>query len=278
MNGFIQVFLSGASLWGILWADNTGIAKVILFLIAALLTLSIYLFWQNRERLALEMATLNRLKDNLRNWMPGDGVQDDDSPGEDSPLTAKDKMARAGERARGGIDFAIDNRREAHIEHDLLPGIRAGTIVYERLKSLQMLRDTKSRVNVGVLQQLSEIRYERNPATRVPGYAMSLSMLLGMLGTFIGLTMMVGDISAQLTGFDGVDTSGDAGLDTFRNSFQGIQDVMTGVGTAFTTTLAGLVCTIVISGLNFFQTSQKARFFDEFEQFTVKSLLPRTFP
>jgi len=87
----------------------------------------------------------------------------------------------------------------------------------------------------------------------------------------------VGDITEQLKGFDDLN-SADAGLESFRNSFKGINDVMQGVGTAFITTLTGLICTITVAFLNFAQVKHRAAFFDEFEQFTVKDLLPHTFP
>lgn len=91
---------------------------------------------------------------------------------------------------------------------------------------------------------------------------MNLAVLLGLLGTFIGLTYMVGDISDQLEKGGDVTT---------------IQSTLAQVKTAFSTTLAGLICTVIVSIFNFYMEQKKATFFDHLEQFTVQDLLPSTF-
>ena len=254
------------SIWELLWQNNTIIAKFIILLIFGLLGISIQMFIKNRKRIMFEISNLQRLEYNLRQW------KESARPGNSDETTTDSEG-----RIMGDYEEDVVTLYEASIEDDLQPGIAKGTMVFERLQALNDLRQTKSRVNIGVLQQLSEIQDSRHISSTLPPFVMTSAMLLGMLGTFIGLTVMVGEITAQLKGFDTVET-GDAGLDTFRNSFEGIKNVMQGVGTAFTTTLVGLICTITVSVLNFIQNSQKAMFFDRFEQFTVKELLPYTFP
>jgi len=256
-------FLLNTSFWEIYWVNNTLIAQFIILIILSLLLVSCWMFYSNRKRVYRENRNLGVLRGNLIHWKES--------------INQEEYDAEMLVRVPGDFEENMVTVYEASIEEDLMPGVDQKTMVFERLKSLQELRNTKSRLNVGVLQNLSEIQDARHISSKLPSYVMTLSMLLGMLGTFIGLTELVGEISAQLQGFDTVDGEG-AGLDTFKSSFEGIQNVMQGVGTAFTTTLMGLFTTIVVSALNFLQNRQKAEFFDHFEQFTVKELLPYTFP
>ncbi len=243
---------------------NTAIANIIILIILFLLGASVWMFLQHRSRITLEQANLVQLKSNLFDWK--------------ERTTNYDELDN---------DFVEDNKDEdedivtvyeASIENDLMPHITQNTIVFERLRVLQELRTTKSRVSIGVLQQMSEVQDAQFVSSRLPTYIMSLSMLLGMLGTFIGLTLMVGEMTQQLTAMDSAMGGSDPDAETLYASFAGIQNIMRGVGTAFTTTLAGLTCTIIVSALSFFQRSKKLAFFDSFEQFTVKELLPNTFP
>lgn len=217
---------------------------------------------QHRNRLTFEESNLLRLKQNLSEWKERTTNYDDLDEGFIQDEQGED----------------IITVYEASIDDDLMPDIAQNTIVYERLRILQELRSTKSRVNISVLQQMSEVQDAQFITTRMPVFIMSLSMLLGMLGTFIGLTLMVGEMTQQLAEMDAALGDSDPNPETLYASFAGIQNVMKGVGTAFTTTLAGLTCTIIVSVLNFLQRSKKLAFFDRFEQFTVKELLPNTFP
>lgn len=252
---FQTQFLNG-SFFDVFWNQNTIIAKSIICIIIFLLICTIYLFFRNRKRIKIEFTNLNRLKKNLNDWKGDENITIEEDQSSDT-----DEV----------VIF------EASIDEHLLPNIKAGTIVHDRLKILQHLRGTKSKVNISTLQQMSELNDAKNFSSQFPAYVMSLSMLLGILGTFIGLTIMIGEISSQLQGFDAIQ-SGSSGLESFKSSFKSIRGVMSGVGTAFTTTLTGLVCTITVSVLNFSQNRHKAVFFDQFEQFTLNELLPHTFP
>lgn len=262
------LLLSQVSWWDIYIGSNTVVAQIIVVIILFLLVSSIRMFAQHKKRLLSEAANLNQLKKNLSRWKENATTYHE----------LDDDFVEDGETHEDIYNEDIITIYEASIENDLMPSIIPGTIVYERLRVLQELRNTKSRVSIGVLQNMSEVQNNQFISSRLPSYIMSLSMLLGMLGTFIGLTIMVGEMTKQLMDMNSVMGSENPDPEALYSSLAGIQSIMKGVGTAFTTTLVGLTCTIIVSGLNFFQKSRTLAFFDDFEQFTVKELLPNTFP
>lgn len=262
----IQLLFLEASFLELYWQNNTPIAKILILFILTLLLISVRMFFQNRARIGLEFFCLDKLKENLANWKEHTPLEE---------IINEEEYVESTQRVDGDFEEDIITMYEASIEDDLMPGINRNTMVFERLKALQELRKTKSRVNVGVLQNLIEIQDSRYISSRLPSYIMTLAMLLGMLGTFIGLTILVSEITSQLN-LDVIDKN-DVNSQ-IKTSFEKINNSLKGVGTAFTTTLMGLLCTIIVSALNFLQNQQKAKFFDLFEQFTVKELLPYTFP
>lgn len=228
------------SFWSLVFGNNSMSGIIIILLIFALLGLSIYLFWQQYNRFSQEEVNLNRVKKNLSMWKSRQQQINDDNI----------------------EDEILESMHLASIE-ELQNGINNSTIIYDRLQTLKENQSTRSRLNVGVLQNLAELKENKGWTSNFLKYVMNISVLLGLLGTFIGLSYMVADISVQL----------EAGGD-----INSIQETLKQVQTAFSTTLAGLICTVIVSVLNFYLEQKKAAFFDDLEQFTVQGLLPNTFP
>lgn len=261
----LNTLLLKASTYEIYWGGNTFTAKLIILAILGLLAFSVVMFVRDRRIIRKELLGLGQLQDNLNYWhsqIENLGDVYDEGIDEGQLIISND------------TDDDLINVYEASIERDLLPHIPSGTIVHERLRVLDRLRNTKSRVNVGVLQQLSEVQYSQNLSSRFLPYAMSLAMLLGMFGTFIGLSVMVGEITEQLDMVGKIGASSSGNSDALYSSLSEIQNVMTGVRTAFTTTLAGLFCTIIVSVLGFLQHSRQLAFLTVLSNLRSKSYCP----
>ncbi|MFN7116860.1 MAG: MotA/TolQ/ExbB proton channel family protein [Saprospiraceae bacterium] len=237
----LTTLLLEVSFWRMLFGNNSLVGTFIILVIFGLLGASGYLFWRHFTRFRGEEISLRRVRGNLYAW-------------------------KQRQNQMQGKNYLMDEDLEAfHLApiEELQAGVNPNSIIYDRLTTLRENQVTRSRLNVGVLQNLAELKESKNWTANFLKYVMNLAVLLGLLGTFIGLTGMVGDISDQLEKGGDVNT---------------IQDTLLQVKTAFSTTLAGLICTVIVSALNFYLEQKKATFFDQLEQFTVQDLLPSTFP
>ncbi|MFM9951892.1 MAG: MotA/TolQ/ExbB proton channel family protein [Saprospiraceae bacterium] len=229
------------SFWQLMFGNNSASGIIIIIIIFILLATSVYLFWRHFIRFRGEEISLNLVRKNLAAWKHRQNQVQSHNHLEDEDLEA----------------FHL-----APID-ELQEGVNPNAIIYDRLTTLRENQITRSRLNVGVLQNLAELKESKDWTANYLKYVMNLAVLLGLLGTFIGLTYMVGDISDQLEKGGDVNT---------------IQNTLAQVKTAFSTTLAGLICTVIVSIFNFYLEQKKATFFDQLEQFTVQDLLPSTFP
>jgi hypothetical protein len=81
----------------------------------------------------------------------------------------------------------------------------------------------------------------------VPKYLIGILVLLGLLGTFLGLTQTVGSISNTMNNL-----YADNGLtaDSFSRLIDGIRTPLSGMGTAFSSSILGLVCSLILGFLD----------------------------
>lgn len=94
-------------------------------------------------------------------------------------------------------------------------------------------------------------------------YLISLLIFLGLLGTFWGLLQTifsVGDVVQGLTVGDG-----DIGV-IFRDFKRGLQAPLSGMGTAFSSSLFGLAGSLVLGFLNLQSNQAQNRFFNDLEE------------
>ena len=246
------------SLWDIFIGNNI-FGLPIIIIITASLGISFYVFFREWSRLSQENGCLSNVKRTLRNLSRGGNLDDEDI-----------------------INFEInyDEVIEEIERIPLEPLIKLNehheeSIINQRLLILQKNQETRTKINVGYLKDISELREEENWESKFPRFVMTVAMLMGMLGTFIGLTIMVGEIADQVDASQRAIQSGSG--EGFLDSITQIKGIIGGVGTAFTTTLFGLSTTIIVTLLNFLLSQKKVRFFAELESFTMEELLPKTF-
>ncbi|MCE7996263.1 MAG: hypothetical protein HEP71_30060 [Roseivirga sp.] len=240
-------------LYRLLWVDNTTFAKVIIAVILVLLLLSSFITLWHLIRYWKENKAVRKVARRLIKW------ENDQKKTSD----LKDP----------------ENRQKTDIIHQptldidmLISGLSKKRAIYFRLSILMHLKKTRVKINVDVLQKLTRIAEAKKWTVSFPGFVMSLSMLLGMLGTFYGLTNMVGDIGTGLTEVDKASLSG------LEKSLSGLDNALGGANAAFSTTLVGLVCTIFVSFYNYLLIQRQAVFFDILESVSTEKILPFTFP
>jgi hypothetical protein len=104
---------------------------------------------------------------------------------------------------------------------------------------------------------LDSVGLRLDEAKETSRYLTGLLVFLGLLGTFYGLLQTVSAVSVVIQGLDV--TAGDAG-DLFGTLKQGLQQPLTGMGTAFSSSLFGLTGSLILGFLDL-QTSQSQNAF-----------------
>lgn len=99
---------------------------------------------------------------------------------------------------------------------------------------------------------LDSVGFRLDEAKETSRYLTGLLVFLGLLGTFYGLLQTVGSVSSVIQGLDV--TAGDAG-DLFGTLQEGLQAPLSGMGTAFSSSLFGLAGSLILGFLDL-QTGQ----------------------
>ena len=244
------------------------IGQVIITAILVLLALAIWSGISHRGRYRKEeLEELRRFTRKLRQWNADHNAQDAADADESAPDAAEE--ARAGNDAASVQHMPVENLEE------LRQGIDPKSLIGDRLDAIIKLRRAHVKVSVDALQQMTQAKEDQRLGLRIPTFTIGIAMMLGMLGTFIGLALMIEDIAGHLP--DPNDTQSDM-LDEWLASITSIRGVLGGMQTAFSTTLVGLTCAIVAAGTSFVLRSAQAYYFEQLERFTIEELLPTVVP
>ena len=157
--------------------------------------------------------------------------------------------------------------------HELAEGVPPTTLIGDRLQTLQRMKKARAKVNTDALQQSTILKESARFSLALPAYIVSLVMMLGLLGTFIGLSWMVVDIQSALPG-----SNADANPTQWAEPVSSLGRILAGKKTAFSATLAGLFFSIVVSALNFGLARAQSALYDGLERFSAEDLLPATIP
>lgn len=256
------------ALWHGIWSDNSPAGKVIVLIIFGLLGWAFRTGFRHLRRYGREEENLSRAITKLREAT---------APRLTAPVASDPESAANGEPAS-----------EASAEAGLLPGegqvspadlaalrteLTPDSLIAERFEAIEKLRTRQVRVNPNALQQLSLSRDEARPGMAVPGAVAGLATMLGLLGTFIGLAVMVQQIQFVLP-----QSSGSVTVGSWTQSVENISRVLGGIKTAFSSSLVGIVCSILASLVNFRLRTRQALFFERLERFTTEDLLPAAVP
>ncbi|MDR0633214.1 MAG: hypothetical protein LBF84_03695 [Holosporales bacterium] len=109
---------------------------------------------------------------------------------------------------------------------------------------------------------LSSVDARLHARHSVTKYLIGILVLLGLLGTFLGLTQTVGSISSTMNNL-----YADNGLtaDSFSRLIDGIRTPLSGMGTAFSSSILGLVCSLILGFLDLQQGKAEKIFYNLLE-------------
>jgi biopolymer transport protein ExbB/TolQ len=147
--------------------------------------------------------------------------------------------------------------------NELMQGIPLDSMIGDRLNTVAKMIAAKVQLDASALQQISLAREARRQSLQFPQFVGNLSMMLGLLGTIIGLSLMVQSLGVNLDrALQGSD---------FNNVFSSLK-------TAFAATLFGLISSIGSSVFNAWLSNAQHEFFERLERFTIEDLLPAVAP
>jgi biopolymer transport protein ExbB/TolQ len=155
----------------------------------------------------------------------------------------------------------------------LKEGLDESTLIFDRISAIEKLRDHQVKVNISALQQMSLAKDASQPGLSTPSFNAGLAMMLGLLGTFIGLAVM-----AQMIQFALPQGTEGAAVESMTHAVADIRAVLSGIKTAFSASLVGMVCAIICTVLSFRIRQKQIAFFEKLERFTTEDLLPATVP
>ncbi|HEU0055309.1 MAG TPA: MotA/TolQ/ExbB proton channel family protein, partial [Longimicrobium sp.] len=203
--------------------------------------------WHSHRYRVTEMAALDGVRSKLRRLLAADlpGAEGEDGALAPPPTTVELPMLR---------------------EH-----VPPGTLIGDRLAALARMKQARVKVHVDALQQVTALSESRRATLAFPAYAVDLAMMLGMLGTFFGLCLMLMQMQGVLPAAGG---AADAG--GFTRAAASLGSIIASKKTAFVTTLFGLTVAIGVSALNFLLARAQAACYEALERFTVEELLPAT--
>jgi|CXWL01.1.fsa_nt_gi hypothetical protein len=189
-----------------------------------------------------------------------------------------ESLARVRERVKVAKGTTVTQKEGKDKQPELMDlqvlsdGIPAHSLIGDRLAALKRMTQARVKVNIVALQQMTLLREQGQLSLALPGYVANLSMMLGLLGTFIGLALMITQLedtaAAIAAGADG----------NWVTSLAGLSNVIAGKKTAFSCTIVGLTASIALSWMNLRLSQAQARFYDVLERFTVEELLPAAVP
>lgn len=250
--------------WESLWGSNNLVGRSIIVVILFLLALAWAAAHKHRRRYRKkESGDLKKVEAKLIAWR--NELQSPTQPKDDQPVDD-------GKQDPEGEAFVPPVVPLADLS-ELRLGTRPTSLIHERLAAIERMRQYHVKISVDTLQQLSIARETARPGLKLPNFAAGSAMMLGMLGTFIGLALMVQEIDLRLPlGLE------DLTFESWTESIGDIRVVLGGMRTAFSTTLVGLTASILASIWGFRLRQAQAVFFERLDRFTTQELLPATVP
>lgn len=234
------------NLFDILWVNNSPIAKVIIGLILLIAFWAIKGIRSKNKKYSIELNAIKKAEGAF----------------------AKEKSKIAENINMKVPDIPLEHLVETIDFQEIIKVMDKNTFVYQRMKSLLLAKANKTNIDTDHEREktILETTFDKNVI--FPQYATSLCMMLGMLGTFYGLSVLVGDITSISN------VSYQQSVDSILKATQDIQKVMGGVGTAFSTTLVGLFASIILNFYKYRSETKFHAFFKQLEDFISDKIYP----
>lgn len=170
------------------------------------------------------------------------------------------------DKKNNNISLLMDSKK-------ITDGVKENSLVYKRIQTINNLKEYGIKIDFDTLQK--DIMKTESSSFRItfPEVAVNLSMTLGLLGTFVGLAIVVGNINALLPD---VGTNPDKLIETMRQSISEMRVVFAGINIAFITSITGIISAISCLIFNYLLQHARISFLKNLEFFTSSQLLPVT--
>jgi len=278
-------------LWNAVWAENPLVGKVVILVILALLARSLHVGRRLLSRYRRERVELRRVAHMLNEWRREQlSSERGESPTGEEEATANNAPAET-EESTDATAANVEDHSTTDVEKEnpaegpryqhpglidldrLREGIRPTSLIGDRIQAIGKMRSYRVRVDIKTLQQLSTRRDESTPGHGFPSFAAGQAMMLGILGTFVGLAAMVQEIHLGLPqAIEAID------LTVWGDSLENLRSVLGGMKTAFSTSLVGMATAIIASFTAYRIRRRRQEVFEELERLTSEELLPATVP
>jgi hypothetical protein len=277
-------------IWDGLWGANPWPGRLIVLAIFVVITKALLAArgllarYQREERAIRSVATSLEAWQVNRHLAPSGKSEKDASSQETesgSPSSGSESSGSEGTDAEAETPpLEADENASSSPQHpglidvdQLLLSVDASTLIGDRLRAISEMRRYRVKIDLDTLQELARHRDATAPGHGYPAFASSLSMMLGILGTFVGLSIMVQQIHLGLP-------TDLAGLtpDSWLDSVKQLGSVLGGMKTAFSTSLLGMVGAIVASTASFRIAYRRQHVFEMLERLSSAELIPATVP
>ncbi len=158
------------------------------------------------------------------------------------------------------IESFIDS--EGHDTSDRAPRLLA--------PMAHMLREQRGRMSLSTLSMrslLDGIASRLEETREISRYMIGLLVFLGLLGTFWGLLLTVQSVGGVIAGLDVAGGSLAEGFDKLKG---GLEKPLTGMGTAFSSSLFGLAGSLILGFLELSATQAQNRFYNDLEEWLAQ--------
>lgn len=129
-----------------------------------------------------------------------------------------------------------------------------------------MLREQQGRISLSTMSMrllLDGIAARLEETREISRYMIGLLVFLGLLGTFWGLLLTVQSVGEVIAGLDVGEGNPAEGFDKLTS---GLEKPLTGMGTAFSSSLFGLAGSLVLGFLELSATQAQNRFYNDLEE------------
>jgi len=159
--------------------------------------------------------------------------------------------------------MSIESDDMEKIKDHLLQDVSPDSVAYRRIEHIHQIKSIGGEVNQDALSDV--LVGKLSTMAGFSRHLLRILIILGLIGTLAGLLIAVGGIEL----FTEPEKIGE-----LEEISQAIGETLNGMRTAFSTTLAGLVATLMLGVTIFLLDRQQTHFLIAIEEFTTNALLP----
>jgi hypothetical protein len=275
-------------LWQGLWSSNPVPGRIVIVAILAVVGLAIVVARRHVVRYRRELSQIDRLARRLAEWraegsgaaqvaqVPEPSTEESmGGGGDEDPALAASEVGEPEYGSETGAFSSEPTPGHPGIVdiQDLIQSVDPRSLVGDRVRAIAKMRHYRVKVDLDTLQELALYRDAATSGHGYPAFAAGLSMMLGILGTFMGLASMVQEIHLGLPS-----DAANLTFDAWMSSVDQLGAVLGGMKTAFSTSLVGISGAILSSGLAFRLGQLRRQVFEALERLTAEELIPATVP